>query len=206
MTDSGQLPGWVAIALALVVGTAAGCSTFDQSWQSCCRYDNPADRVAGCWEGRWHSDVNHHQGRLRAIIEREAEGRYRARFKATYWRFLPFEFEMPLTVTPSAGGYEFSGEADLGLLAGGVFSYSGSIRGNTFMASYRSRKDHGTFWMERISEAPHGAGDEGAEESPSNASAAANAPLILSDPGPAGPPAAPGVFGESNPPDAPPVP
>ncbi|RMG38222.1 MAG: hypothetical protein D6725_07640, partial [Planctomycetota bacterium] len=166
-----------------------GCSTFEQSWQSCCLYDNPADRVAGCWQGGWHSEVNGHQGTLRAIIEREAEGRYRARFKATFWRFFPFEFEMPLTVTPTQGGYAFAGEADLGLLAGGVFSYSGSIRGDTFMATYQSHKDQGTFWMERVSAAPGGEPDEVAEPAPADASAAANAPLILSAPVTSRPPA-----------------
>ena len=135
------------IAMLLV---ATGCCTFERDWQAAQVYTAADDHLAGCWEGSWLSGTNGHTGSLRAIITREGEDQYFARYKATYLGFIPFQWEMPMSITPDENRVQFEGSADLGWLAGGVYTYAGLADGENFNASYCSPKDHGGFQMRRL--------------------------------------------------------
>ncbi len=127
-----------------------GCCSFERDWRTCGSYVSPANDLAGCWEGRWHSDKNGHNGTLRAIITKQGENEYHARFKATFAWILPYRFEIPLAVSEEGGVAAFESQADLGKLAGGVYSYAGQADGCEFVATYcASGGDHGTFTMRR---------------------------------------------------------
>ena len=97
----------------------------------------------------WVSDVNHHSGNLRCLVSRDSEGRYRARFRATYAKVLHFSYSVPLEVQPHQDGWEFSGQENLGKLAGGNYYYEGRASPINFVSSYRSKYDHGLFKLHR---------------------------------------------------------
>ena len=107
--------------------------------------------LAGAWEGTWESEINGHHGRLRAVITPRGDGRYHARFHATFAVILPYEYEVCLTGAKDDAIAYFSGEADLGCLAGGVYRCSGCADQCEFIARYCAKKDKGTFRMRRVS-------------------------------------------------------
>lgn len=130
---------------------ATGCCSFERNWGCCQNYAHPGNDLAGCWEGNWHSDMNGHEGRLRAIITKQDEGSYHAHFKASFAVIIPFEFEIPITTADDGGIQAFESSADLGWLAGGVYSYSGQAGECEFFARYCAENgDHGTFTMRRL--------------------------------------------------------
>ncbi|MBM79770.1 MAG: hypothetical protein CMJ78_04165 [Planctomycetaceae bacterium] len=136
----------VALLACLVL---SGCCSFEREWRNCQSYAQDSDGLAGCWEGTWLSDYNGHNGRLRAVITKQDEHTYHANFKATYWGFIPFQFDLPMHVQEHEDGTSFEGTIDLGLLAGGDFSYSGQADATQFSANYQAAKDYGTFIMTR---------------------------------------------------------
>jgi hypothetical protein len=95
------------------------------------------------------SDINHHTGELRCVVTKREDGMYRARFHAKYNKVLSFGYTVPLKVEPAADGFHFSGEADLGWLAGGVYHYDGHADTTNFFSTYSCKYDHGTFKMGR---------------------------------------------------------
>lgn len=151
MTESHSLPGRpmqrvLCVATLLLL---TGCA-FEREWQSACSYSYPEHDLAGCWEGTWQSDWNGHHGGLRSIITKQGDGYYNAQFHATYAVVIPFEFEIPLLVTDDGQVYNFQGEADLGWLAGGNYTYNGTATASEFLADYcAENNDHGTFTMTR---------------------------------------------------------
>ena len=75
---------------------------------------------------------------------------YRARFRATYWRFFRFSYTVNLQVTRNPQGqFNFQGEADLGWWGGVVYHYDGHATATNFFSTYKSKYDHGTFRMAR---------------------------------------------------------
>ena len=139
----------VAAVLIVVCGMLTGCS-FERQWQEATKYSYPEQELAGCWEGTWQSDYNGHHGGLRAIITKQGEGYYDAHFHATYAAVIPYEFQLPLLVTDDGTAYALEGEADLGWLAGGLYTYNGNATATDFAASYcAENKDHGTFTMQK---------------------------------------------------------
>ncbi|MDG2359857.1 MAG: hypothetical protein P8M20_09400 [Planctomycetaceae bacterium] len=137
---------FVLVALSVIL---TGCS-FERQWQAANRYAYPEQELAGCWEGAWQSDYNGHHGGLRAIITKQGEGYYDAHFHATYAAVIPFEFDLPLLVTDDGTAYALQGEADLGWLSGGLYTYSGNATATDFIAGYSAEnKDHGTFTMQK---------------------------------------------------------
>lgn len=95
------------------------------------------------------SDVNGHTGKLRCLLSAEDDNRYRAHFRATYWKVFRFGYAVSLQFEQRDGGWRFTGEEDLGKLAGGVYRYEGQATPTNFFSTYRSKHDHGTFQMER---------------------------------------------------------
>ena len=80
---------------------------------------------------------------------RESEQLFRARFRATYYGILHFSYAVPLTMQEHDGGWEFSGEANLGRLAGGSYYYEGRAALTNLHSTYRSKYDHGLFELHR---------------------------------------------------------
>jgi hypothetical protein len=155
------LPSQLARVLLLVAlcGSLTGCC-FEREWQAAKRFSYPERELAGCWEGTWQSDFNGHNGGLRAIITKQGDGYYDAHFHATYLAVIPFEFELPLLVTDDGRAYALEGEADLGWLAGGLYTYNGSATATDFVAAYSAENnDHGTFTMQKVQTCSECSGD-----------------------------------------------
>lgn len=105
--------------------------------------------MEGRWQGRWLSSSNGHTGALRCLISKLDDETYQCRYRANYQWLFRFEYAVPLTVREADGSYHFTGQADLGTLAGGIYKYEGTISGETFRATYDSRYDRGVFEMSR---------------------------------------------------------
>lgn len=127
----------------------AGCSSFNRDWKRAALDPQPADHLAGRWEGFWISERNGHNGNLRCLITPAAGDTYDARFRAKYWKILSFGYSVPLTVQRTNGLCRFNGQADLGKLVG-VYQYNGAVAGTNFHSTYRSKNDHGYFRMNRV--------------------------------------------------------
>lgn len=134
--------------LALML-LACGCSSFNREWCKAGRNPAPADAIAGRWEGYWLSDVNAHTGKLRCIITQQTNDIYAARFRATYLKILRFSYTVPLRVAASNQVWQFRGEEDLGVMAGGAYRYEGSATITNFHSTYDSKYDRGVFEMHR---------------------------------------------------------
>jgi hypothetical protein len=147
--------------IALTLLLLAGCSRFERDWKAAIARPAPATNPAsidGPWQGRWQSDAGHGGGDLgpvhgggdlRCILRAGEDGRYQARFRATFAGFLKAGYIVRLTATPQAGGLRVEGSEDLGFLAGGQYRYEGTITAEQFLCTYRSKHDHGTFRLAR---------------------------------------------------------
>lgn len=137
------------LALVLLLVALTGCSSFGREWRAAARPPAPVTGIGGRWEGVWVSEVNGHRGRLRAILTEESNQVWRARFHARYAGLLTFGYTVRLHTAAADGEVRFEGEADLGKLAGGVYTYAGRASATHFHATYRSRDDHGRFELRR---------------------------------------------------------
>ena len=136
------------IALAALV-VLSGCSTFNRDWKAAAASPAPKDSIAGRWEGKWVSDHNGHNGRLRALIRPLGDGQYEARYHAKYGFIFSFGMEAKLDVKPAANGqWQFSGLENLGRFYG-TYRYEGKASATHFFSTYKASLDHGTFQMTR---------------------------------------------------------
>lgn len=127
-----------------------GCSSYNRKWRAALEQPIPANSIAGPWEGIWISDANGHHGRLRCIMTPRGDGEYDAHFKAKYRKILSFSYSVPLRArSPGENQWQFSGEADLGKLAGGLYTYEGAATPKSFFSTYNSKYDHGKFDLNR---------------------------------------------------------
>lgn len=136
--------GLLAIGLVL----SAGCGSFNHNWNEH-QEPNPLPNLEGRWQGVWLSDVTHHTDKLRCVVTKKDDGSYAARFQAKYHTVLTFGYTVPLKVETAASGFKFSGEANLGWLAGGLYNYDGHADTTNFFSTYTSKYDRGTFQMTR---------------------------------------------------------
>ena len=135
------------LALGLLV-LAGGCSTFNRDWKTAAA--NPStNSLEGRWEGRWLSARNGHTGNLRCLLTRENDTRYRARFKATYWKIFRADYAVTFTGELRAGAWQFNGDKNLGWFGGGVYHYEGRLTPTNFFSTYRCKYDHGTLELGR---------------------------------------------------------
>lgn len=111
-----RLCALVILPLLLLAG---GCSTFNRDWKRAAANPVPANDIQGRWDGRWLSEVNGHNGRLRCLVSQSSPGKYEARFHAKYRKILSFGYTVVLNVQRTNDLFTFQGEADLGWLAGG---------------------------------------------------------------------------------------
>jgi hypothetical protein len=109
----------------------------------------------GRWSGTWTSEANGHHGSLRCLITRVSDHRVRARFRAIFAGFIPYEHSILLDGSDHNGLWRFEGEEDLGWFAGGEFRFNGEASNDRFFASYHTSSDHGTFELNR----PNPSGD-----------------------------------------------
>ena len=139
-----------AASAILLAALAGGCSSVPRGWKAAAKVAPPANDIAGAWTGSWRSDVNGHHGLLRCLIIRLDGARYRARYRATYWKVFRFGYTVEMQGTRSAGDtFSFHGKADLGWWGGGVYRYEGKATATNFFSTYQSKYDHGTFEMTR---------------------------------------------------------
>jgi len=144
------MPNYIRAIFILVLTLAGGCSSFNREWEAAADAPTgPAD-LTGRWRGSWVSQADGHRGELRCVISEPCENRYRAHFKATYWKIFQFEYALNLRAKPPANGQvEFVGKEDLGWLAGGLYQYNGAATAQDFHCQYSSKYDFGTFSMKR---------------------------------------------------------
>ena len=153
--DGGKL--WAGCAAAFL---ACGCSAFERDWEAAGKApEQPrAGAIEGRWEGGWKSEASGHEGGLRCLLTRSAEGKLEARYRATYACCFSFEYTVPMETVQDSDAVRFRGSADLGWFAGGVYEYEGSVQGNRFLSTYSSSGDHGTFDLTRVLAPPEEAG------------------------------------------------
>ncbi len=143
--------------VGLILSTC-GCSSFNREWE-----EFPAmgkDSPAGRWVGRWNSQVNGHEGDLRCMISPAEKDMYEAKFEASYGPALTFRYSMSFSATREDRSWILEGEEDLGLLAGGIYRYRGTVDLTDFVATYSSAKDMGTYRMTRFLEEKVAAAEE----------------------------------------------
>jgi len=138
-----------AVTLLGAILLLTGCSGFRGDWKRAAAIPVPEGSIEGRWEGSWVSDENGHHGRLRCLLTIDETGTYQARFHAKYKRILSFGYDVPLQVIHDGSVFRFTGEADLGKLAGGIYTYEGNASPTNFFSTYKCRYDHGTFQMTR---------------------------------------------------------
>jgi hypothetical protein len=144
---------WIYL-IPLLLGFT-GCSSFNREWQQAATQPAKATGITGRWEGRWQSQANGHNDRLRAIVTAADTNRYDVKFHAAYKHWLTLfitihsGYTVRMETTPDGGGLKFHGSEDLGFLAGGVYSYEGRADATNFFSTYKSKYDWGTFEMKR---------------------------------------------------------
>ena len=126
----------------------AGC-TFSRDWTKAGAYPVGTNDVTGRWIGHWRSDANGHHGQLRCILAQHSTSGYMAHFRARFWRIFAAGYSVPLTLTGTNGQYVFEGQADLGALGGGVYTYNGTVTPVAMESTYNCKRDHGTFVLRR---------------------------------------------------------
>lgn len=105
--------------------------------------------LTGTWSGGWNSQTTGHKGPLQANIRPTNDGHYMATFTGKFFKVIPFRYEMKLNVVANDGNtLRLSGSKKLGPLMG-YYSYHATVTGNQFAASYRTKRDQGTFSLRR---------------------------------------------------------
>jgi hypothetical protein len=147
----------------LMAGFAAavlcGCSAFNYEWRQAAKKVVPANDITGRWEGHWISKVNGHNDKLRALITHLDTNHYDVKFHAAYraerfkWITVHFGYTVHMETKPGTNSVvAFHGLENLGVLAGGIYTYEGYADTTNFFSTYKSKYDRGTFEMKRPKE------------------------------------------------------
>ncbi len=144
------LRAWGLLTTVIVAILGSGCSSFNRDWNRAAKQATQEDSIAGRWEGRWISDVNHHNGNLKCLMTVTNDSACVARFRATYKHVFHFSYAVPMNLQKHFDGWEFDGQENLGALAGGVYYYEGRANTTNFYSTYRSKYDHGIFELRRV--------------------------------------------------------
>lgn len=138
----------MAIAGFLLVLFGSGCGTlYNRHWQAAS--EQPLEGIEGRWEGRWLSDKNGHNGKLRCVVTHVDGNEYEFHYWATFWKIFSAAYRVEFEVVEENDRYIFSGEKNLGWIVGGVYTYEGEATDRNFAATYKCRIDHGAFHMAR---------------------------------------------------------
>lgn len=131
----------LAVGMAVLVGVANGSIAYAQEIMP--------PSLTGSWNGSWNSQTTGHQGPLSANIRPTGDGNYSATFTGKFFKVIPFRYQMKLQVVGANDGVlHLAGSKKLGPLMG-YYSYNATVSGNSFSASYRTKRDSGTFFMRR---------------------------------------------------------
>jgi hypothetical protein len=128
---------------------SVSCSTahFDSQWRTAA-HTPAADAFSGRWDGTWHSTRGTHHGALQCIFTPVDKSHYRADFKA-HWKVFTAPYSVVFHAARRGPALRFEGKHDLGPLAGGVYTYSGTVTPGRFQACYDSSYDTGIFELKR---------------------------------------------------------
>jgi hypothetical protein len=140
---------WILLTAFASLPFLAGCSSFNREWKTALRQPLPSSDISGPWEGKWISEKNGHNGRLRCVMTHQGDHQYLAHYHAVFWKIFHSTYAVPLEVNATSTNFVFSGESDLGKLSGGVYTYQGSATPEHFSSTYKSKYDHGRFEMNR---------------------------------------------------------
>ena len=110
------------------------------------------------WLGEWRSQTNGHHGALRCVLRRLSDSEYDAFFHARYGGFLRVCYRVRLHALPGSDRGQLEGEADLGALAGGVYTYRGDLQKDRLTCSYACRYDQGEFQLQLVTSPNQAAG------------------------------------------------
>ena len=111
--------------------------------------DAMATDLSGCWRGSWTSCSTGHHGPLEATFTRCDETHYAVEFRGRFFRVIPFRYAVTLEVVEDRGDeVVLAGSSFLGRLFG-TFCYRAEADDCAFHATYRSKKDTGTFDLRR---------------------------------------------------------
>ena len=102
----------------------------------------------GRWRGSWQSCVNGHHGRLSAQFCRIDSTHVQAKFTGTFAKVIPFRYRPVLDIVYEEPGLMVL-QGNKRLPLGGNFEYNATIAGDQFTATYRSRRDHGVWQLQR---------------------------------------------------------
>ena len=139
---------WSKLLLVAVALILTGCAGFHQEWERAGQ-GKTRDPFEGRWEGRWTSSKHKGSGgSLQCVLTKLDERHYRGAFRAGW---LSFHANYSAVFAAERRGRElhFSGDRDLGPLAGGNYHFEGRATPERFRASYDSSYDRGIFEMNR---------------------------------------------------------
>ena len=122
------------------------CGDFRAAWEQADGSPEKGER----WTGEWISQENGHRGALRCVLRRREGGDFEAMFHARYARFLRVCYTVALHGARVGEAWRLEGEADLGGLAGGVYTYRGELAGATMTCAYACRYDRGIFELRAV--------------------------------------------------------
>lgn len=125
-----------------------GCSSFHKEWTAASKVTSHTG-IDGAWQGEWLSEHNGHHGSLKCVVTQTSPTTFRAHFRAKYMKVLRFTYVATLTGEETNGVVKLSGSADLGKMAGGVYTYEGSASPTEFRSNYKCKWDHGHYEMGR---------------------------------------------------------
>jgi hypothetical protein len=104
-------------------------------------------QLDGTWEGHWISDVNGHNGPIKATFKTK-DDEIVVRFCGRYAKVIPFFYRTKLTTVEKEDGIHYLAEKSLGK-KWGTFTLDATVSEDGFVAHYRSETDHGRFVLER---------------------------------------------------------
>ncbi len=138
-----------AIFAALLM--LGGCSSFQNDFEAEHAAPISPSGITGVWQGTWQSEKSDHKGGLRAIVTQTTPNIYHVRYRATFGPgdALTFEYSVDFPVQHQGDDYQFSGSADLGWAAGGIYQYQGHASSTDFFSTYKSADDSGTYTLKR---------------------------------------------------------
>jgi hypothetical protein len=109
--------------------------------------------LSGKWSGRWESHTTGHSGPLKARFTPMDDTHYRVSFSGRFWKVVPFRYTITLNVVGWSGdSVLLSGQARVPLF--GTFTCTAWASDTDFHARYSSRRDAGTFSLERRCDCP----------------------------------------------------
>jgi len=133
----------------LLVLFLTGCSTFHHDWKAATSAPIPTNTIDGPWVGEWHSDKNGHHGSLRCVVTQTSPTTFRAHYRARFLKIFRYTYLATLNGQQTNNTFTLEGTANLGKLAGGIYTYKATATATNFTSTYSCKYDHGSYQMAR---------------------------------------------------------